>query len=169
MSSKTFIPPQCHLCLKWFTSQTAVVRHLNKEHSNNGSSGKWPCIICGKLYTRRNTLARHVTTIHNDNLPTPALVLCRPNRPSPTIRHYNPNITPSNVRFRIVSANRPYVFRAKQIPLGREKYYFADGRPNPAVSLPRKPTRKTQFADALPICYHNKYEWHLFTLYGDIR
>lgn len=46
-------------------------------------------------------------------------------------------INPSNVRFKIVAAYRPYIFRAKCIPKGREAYYLADGRPNPAASLPK--------------------------------
>lgn len=134
---KQTVPPQCLLCGKWYALQTAVLRHLNKEHTTINTRGKWPCSTCGKTLTRRNTLSRHTNSIHQDTLPTPAPILCAFKKPT-TLIHHNININPSNVRFRIIAAFRPYVYRAKHIPRGKEHLYLKDGRPNPAASLPRK-------------------------------
>lgn len=137
---KALIPPQCHLCGRWFTSQTSVIRHLNKDHLTTNTCGKWPCSICGKTYTRRNTLKRHTISIHHSVIPVPAPILCTKKTTAKLSYSNNikTNINPSNVRFRVISAPRPYIFRAKFIPKGRERYYLADGQPNPAISLPRK-------------------------------
>lgn len=77
-------------------------------------------------------------SIHQDNLPLPAPILCqlRDNKTPAYSNHHNIDINPSNVRFKIIAASRPYVYRTKHISKGREEFYLADGQPNPAASLP---------------------------------
>ena len=107
---------QCKRCGDWVKkSERAVIDHLNTKHGRTTTAektvGKLCCTLCTGTYTCTWSLNRHNKTIHNCMAPPtqPELVVIpHPPKHEKKKTYRNPNITPENVKFRIIMAPSPY-------------------------------------------------------------